>query len=148
MIWRARCTCSKRPWNSSAEKDKPLPSTQNKNTKSVERTTKVRSNSSNQPLANTLILTFTLSSSRFALHLPEAAPPNVVLAQILELRRLRNQLINLRDDIQLLAGFEIPARQLLRHAIQHLERALVLHLSRVGQQARRADPTVGSPVGP
>lgn len=40
-----------------------------------------------------------------------------MLAQILQLRRLDDELVDLRNDVHLLAGFEVPAAQLLRNPI-------------------------------
>ena len=51
-----------------------------------------------------------------------------MLAEVLHARRLRNQLRHLPLHIQLLAALEVPPRQLLFHAAQHLHRARVLDL--------------------
>lgn len=63
--------------------------------------------------------------------LPETAPTNVVLAQILQLSRLDNELVYLRKDVQLLAWLEIPSSQLLRYPIQDLECTSILYLGRI-----------------
>lgn len=49
-----------------------------------------------------------------------------MLAQVLQLRRLLNQLVHLHNDIQLLGRLEVPSVQLLLDAVEHLERPLVL----------------------
>jgi hypothetical protein len=54
-----------------------------------------------------------------------------MLTQILKVRRLPNQLVNLRFNTKRLPVAEIPSRQLLLDARQHLDRALVLHLARL-----------------
>lgn len=62
---------------------------------------------------------------------PETAPTNVMLAQVLKLRRLDDELVDLRDDVQLLASLEVPAVELLRDPVQNLDGARVLYLGRV-----------------
>ena len=57
---------------------------------------------------------------------PETAPSDPVLADILHIRRLRKELINLVADIQLLVRLEVLARQLLLDSGEHLQRAGVL----------------------
>lgn len=66
-------------------------------------------------------------------NLPEAAPPDIMLAQVFHARRLRNQLRHLPFHIQLLVALEVPPRQLLLHPTQHLHRARVLHLLRLAR---------------
>lgn len=66
------------------------------------------------------------SSIRFQawqIHLPERAPANIVLAQVLKLRRLHNQFINLVDDIKLLIVFEVSTCELLLHTVQYFYRS-------------------------
>ena len=59
---------------------------------------------------------------------PETAPTDVVLAQVLEVRRLAEQLLNLFLDRQLLVFLEVATCQLLFNSAQHLQRARVLNL--------------------
>lgn len=52
-----------------------------------------------------------------------------MLTDILHVRGLRKQLVNLVADIQLFVRLEVSPRQLLPHSRQHLHRPLVLGLS-------------------
>ena len=61
---------------------------------------------------------------------PEAAPSDVMLAQILQAGRLRQQLVHLLLHVQLLVALEVRSRQLLLDPCQHLQRPCVLHLAR------------------
>jgi len=54
-----------------------------------------------------------------------------MLAEILQLRRLIQQLIYLDDICQLLVRFEVMARELLLHPVQHLHRSLVLNFGHI-----------------
>ena len=60
---------------------------------------------------------------------PEAAPSNVVLAEVLQLCGLDNQLVNLVDDVQLLAVLKVAARQLEVDTMENFHRLGVLNLS-------------------
>lgn len=66
-----------------------------------------------------------------------------MLAQILQIRRLTNEAIDLRVDIELLLRLEIAPSQLLLNTRQHLQRArilLLLGLRLIGATgARRRD---------
>src|SRR6186713_753013 len=78
--------------------------------------------------------------------LPEAAPTDKMLTQILQLGRVVDQLVHLINNVQLLLALEVPPRQLLRHPVQHLERPLVLlHLQR---RRKLGCAAVGSGVAP
>lgn len=63
-----------------------------------------------------------------AYYLPETAPTNIVLAQVLQLRRLDDQLVHLVQYVQLFIFLEVSPRQLLLHPLQHLYSPLVLTL--------------------
>lgn len=63
---------------------------------------------------------------------PEAAPPYVVLAEVLELGGLDDQLVNLLIDSELVLPVEIPAGELLRDAVQDLDGSGILDLGHVG----------------
>lgn len=52
--------------------------------------------------------------------LPEAAPPNIMLAQILHIGSLCNQLCNLFLNSKLLVLFKVLAHQFILHARQYL----------------------------
>ena len=57
---------------------------------------------------------------------PEGAPADVVLAQVLELSGLNDELVDLGDDLEVLVGLEVAARELLTDAVQHLDGARIL----------------------
>src|SRR3569833_3019053 len=61
---------------------------------------------------------------------PEAAPADVVLAQVLQFGRLRDQFVDLSNHVQLFARLEVESRKLLRDAIENLAGAGNLHLDR------------------
>lgn len=60
--------------------------------------------------------------------LPETTPSNKVLAQILQLRRFNNQLVDLANNIQFFCILEIATCQLLTDTIQDLQGPCILHL--------------------
>lgn len=51
-----------------------------------------------------------------------------MLTQILQLRRLNDELIDLGNDLELLVGLEVTSRKLLVNAIEDLDGARVLQL--------------------
>jgi len=51
--------------------------------------------------------------------LPETTPTNVMLAQVLQIRRLLNEPVDLLEDVELIAT-KVPARQLLLDTAKHL----------------------------
>lgn len=59
---------------------------------------------------------------------PEAAPPYVVLAQVLQLGGLNDQLVDLVDDVKLFVGLEVTTSQLLLNPVKHLDGSSVLAL--------------------
>lgn len=66
-----------------------------------------------------------------------------MLTQILQIRRLLNQPINLHIGIQLLSGPKVSARKFLLDATKHLQRARILDflgLCVVGRRDGRAVP--------
>lgn len=71
-----------------------------------------------------------------AIRSPKAAPSNPVLADILHTRRLRQQLVHLVADIQLLGGLEVAPRKFLLDPREHLQRPCVLRFSRFHRRAR------------
>jgi len=66
-----------------------------------------------------------------SLRLPEAAPAYVVLAQVLQLRCLHDEFVDLAHDVQLFVRLKVPARQLLADSVEHLDGTGVLYLGRV-----------------
>jgi hypothetical protein len=64
--------------------------------------------------------------------LPEAAPANVVLAQVLEVRRLLDQTIHLPIHRQFLVGLEVPTSQLFLDTGQHLKGTRILYFAGLG----------------
>lgn len=85
--------------------------------------------------------------------LPKAAPTNIMLAQVLQIRRLPDEPIDLRVDVQLLLRLEVTAGQLLLDTRQHLQRARVLLLlglrlvGPAGAGRHDAGPVTGSEGG-
>ena len=59
--------------------------------------------------------------------LPETAPSNVMLAQVLQLGSLDDQLVNLIGYVELLVRLEVATSELLLHAIQDLKSTGVLN---------------------
>lgn len=59
---------------------------------------------------------------------PETTPANVVLTQVLELRRFHNQFINLIDDVKLFVILEVSSCELLLHAVQYFNSSGILTL--------------------
>ena len=60
---------------------------------------------------------------------PETTPTNIMLAQILQIRRLPQQSVNLRFDEKLILGFEIPTSQLILDSTKNLHRTSILSFS-------------------
>lgn len=58
-----------------------------------------------------------------------------MLAQVLELSGLNDELVDLGDDLEVLVGLEVAARELLADAVQHLDGARILQLCRVAAGA-------------
>ena len=58
-----------------------------------------------------------------------------MLAQVLELSGLNDELVDLGDDLEVLVGLEVAARELLTDAVQHLDGARILQLRRVAAGA-------------
>jgi hypothetical protein len=84
--------------------------------------------------------------------LPKTTPPNIMLTQILQIRRLLNQPIHLRHNPQLLPriGTKVPTRQLFLYSAQHHDRPRILHLlglSLVCRRPKSVSRVVGSDAG-
>lgn len=60
---------------------------------------------------------------------PEAAPPDPVLTNILHTRRLRQKLVDLVADIELVLGLKVPAGEFLSDSAKHLQRPGILGLA-------------------
>lgn len=83
--------------------------------------------------------------------LPETAPSYVVLAQVLQLGSLHNELVHLVDDVQLFVVLKVTSCKLLRDAIKHLDgpSILALHfLGTIDQVSVRSCGAVRTRAGP
>ena len=59
---------------------------------------------------------------------PEAAPTNIMLAEIFELGRLNDELIHLIRNIEFFVWFEVTSSELLSNTIQDFNCPGILHL--------------------
>lgn len=59
---------------------------------------------------------------------PKAAPPYIVLAEILKLGSLNDQLINLIFNKKLFVRLEITTREFLGDPVKHFDSPRILHL--------------------
>jgi hypothetical protein len=62
-----------------------------------------------------------------------------MLAQVLQIRRLFDQPIHLRENVQLFVRFEIPARQLLFDPTEYLQCTRILYLLSLSLVGNRCD---------
>ena len=60
--------------------------------------------------------------------LPEGAPPDVALAEVLVVGRLLDQPVDLLGDVECLLAREVPASQLVPHALDDVQRLPVERL--------------------
>ena len=60
--------------------------------------------------------------------LPERAPPDVALAEVLVVGRLLDQPVDLLCDVECLFAREVPAGQLVSHALDDVQRLPVERL--------------------
>ena len=60
--------------------------------------------------------------------LPEGAPPDVALAEVLVVGRLLDQPVDLLCDVECLFAREVPAGQLVSHALDDVQRLPVERL--------------------
>lgn len=66
------------------------------------------------------------TASKREIRLPETTPPNPVLADILNVRGLSEQFVNLVAHIELLIGLEVPSGQLFPDSSENLHGSGVL----------------------
>jgi hypothetical protein len=59
---------------------------------------------------------------------PEAAPTNIMLAEIFELSCLNNELIHLIRNIEFFVWFEVTSSELLSNTIQDFDSPSILYL--------------------